>query len=236
MTNKDELYTKISAGIIKLDNLESILKKNTLNKNVMYWTLKFLKSNKDDDSKNDDPALYEDDDDDFTFGGSSPKENKLAKMGKNRDYILEENAAEKTLSYTTADCCHPIPGDNVVGFMEADGTVIVHKKTCPVAIERASKEGKDIVNAKWSKHTVMSHLARVRVWGMDRLGILNDLTRSISQDLNINLRKVNVETHDGVFEGFLDCYVHNIEDLENMMNVLRTIKGIESVTRVDIKE
>ncbi|MBO7764147.1 MAG: bifunctional (p)ppGpp synthetase/guanosine-3',5'-bis(diphosphate) 3'-pyrophosphohydrolase, partial [Bacteroidales bacterium] len=234
MNNKDELYTKISAGIIKLDNLESILKKNTINKNVMYWSLQFLRSNKE--KKVDDPALYEDDDDDFTFGGSSPKDELKAKMGKNKEYILEENAAEKTLSYTTADCCHPIPGDNVVGFIEADGTVIVHKKSCPNAIERASKEGENIVNAKWSKHTVMSHLARVRLWGMDRLGILNDVTKSVSKDLSINLRRVNVETHDGVFEGFLDCYVHHIEDLENMMSVLRQIKGVESVTRVDIKE
>ena len=234
MNNKDELYTKISAGIIKLDNLESILKKNTLNKNVMYWTLQFLKSNKDE--KLDDPALYEDDDDDFTFGGSSPKESKEVKMGKNKEYILEENAADKTLSYTTADCCHPIPGDNVVGFMESDGTVLIHKKTCPNAIERASKEGEKIVNAKWSKHTVMSHLARVRLWGMDRLGILNEVTKAVSKELSINLRKVNVETHDGVFEGFLDCYVHNTEDLDNMMSILRKIKGIESVTRVDITE
>ena len=234
MNNKDELYTKISAGIIKLDNLESILKKNTLNKNVMYWTLQFLKSNKDEQL--DDPALYEDDDDDFTFGGSSPKESKEVKMGKNKEYILEENAADKTLSYTTADCCHPIPGDNVVGFMESDGSVLIHKKTCPNAIERASKEGEKIVNAKWSKHTVMSHLARVRLWGMDRLGILNEVTKAVSKELSINLRKVNVETHDGVFEGFLDCYVHNIEDLDNMMSILRKIKGIESVTRVDITE
>jgi GTP pyrophosphokinase len=200
----------------------------------MYWSLQFLRNNKE--KKVDDPALYEDDDDDFTFGGSSPKDELKAKMGKNKEYILEENAAEKTLSYTTADCCHPIPGDNVVGFMEADGTVIVHKKSCPNAIERASKEGENIVNAKWSKHTVMSHLARVRLWGMDRLGILNDVTKSVSKDLSINLRRVNVETHDGVFEGFLDCYVHHIEDLENMMSVLRQIKGVESVTRVDIKE
>lgn len=235
MNNKDELYNKISAGIIKLDNLESILKKNTLNKNVMYWTLKFLKSNKDKGGV-DDPALYEDDDDDFTFGTGTPKENNKVKMGKNRDYVLEENAMEKTLSYSVAECCHPIPGDNVVGFMESDGSVVIHKKSCPIAVSRASKEGEKIVNARWSKHTVMSHLARVRLWGMDRLGILNDVTKAISKELNINLRKVNVETHDGVFEGYLDCYVHHIEDLNKMMSILKTIKGIESVSRVDIKE
>ena len=143
---------------------------------------------------------------------------------------------EKTLSYSVAECCHPIPGDNVVGFMESDGSVVIHKKSCPIAVSRASKEGEKIVNAKWSKHTVMSHLARVRLWGMDRLGILNDVTKAISKELNINLRKVNVETHDGVFEGYLDCYVHHIEDLNKMMSILKTIKGIESVSRVDIKE
>lgn len=232
MTNKDELYSKISAGIIKLDNLESILKKNTLSKNVMFWSLQLLKNNKEQ-KDNSQFGEIDDDEDDFTFGGSKPKVVE-PKLGKNKDYLLEENVMERTLSYRSAECCHPIPGDNVVGFIDPDGSVIIHKKTCPEAISRASRDGSKIVNAKWSKHTVMSHLARVRVWGMDRIGILNDVTTSISKDLNINLRKVVVETHDGVFEGYLDCYVHNIEDLENMMNHLRSIKGIESVTRVEV--
>ncbi len=237
MRTKDELYNKIAVGIIKLDNLESILKHNTQSKNVMYWTLQLFKSNKGKESGYKD----EDDDDDFTFDDASSlqkrnQSNPKDKLPKGKEYILEENIVDHTLSYKTAECCHPIPGDNVVGFMEEDGSVIIHKKTCPNAISRASKEGEKIINAKWSRHNVLSHLARIRLWGMDRLGILNDVTKSISLDLNINLRKVNVETHDGVFEGFLDCYVHNIEDLEKIMSILRTIKGIESVTRVDIKE
>lgn len=235
INGKDELYNKISAGIIKLDDLEAILKKNKQSKNVMYWTLQLFKSNKDKEEPDD---VEDDDSDDDS--SESPKHSASAesikKMDKNRDYMLEENPVEHTLSYRTADCCYPIPGDNVIGFIQDDGSVIVHKKTCPNAIDLASKEGERIVNAKWSKHTVLSSLARIRILGVDRIGILNEVTKYITLVLNINIRKVLIETHDGIFEGFIDCYVHSTEDLENLIGHLRKIKGVESVTRVDIKE
>jgi GTP diphosphokinase / guanosine-3',5'-bis(diphosphate) 3'-diphosphatase len=229
MNNKDELYNKIAVGLINLDDLENILKKNKQSKNVIYWTLQLFKNKKEDGEDEEDE---EKSDNELSTEGSSSK----LKINKNRDYILSENPLEHTLSYITADCCYPIPGDNVVGFMEDDGSVIIHKKTCPHAIDLASKYGDRIVNAKWSKHTVLSSLARIRILGVDRIGILNEVTKYITLVLNINIRKVLIETHDGIFEGFIDCYVHSIEDLDLLIKHLKVIKGIESVTRVDIKE
>lgn len=83
---------------------------------------------------------------------------------------------------------------------------------------------------------MLSSLARVKILGVDRMGILNDVTKHASQELNINMRAVNIQSHDNVFEGYIDCYVHNTEDLEKLMKRLRSIKGIESVNRIDITD
>lgn len=114
--------------------------------------------------------------------------------------------------------------------------MIIHKKSCPKAQDLASTQGERIVNAKWSKHTVLSFLARVKILGVDRIGILNEVTKCATLVLNINMRKVLIETHDGIFEGYIDFYVHSTEDLEQLIGHLKKIKGIESVNRIDIKD
>ena len=116
----------------------------------------------------------------------------------------------------------------------SDGTVTIHKKSCPVANDLASKEGHRIVSAKWSKHFMMSYLARISLEGIDRVGVLSDLTRVISLVLGVNMRKLHIETHDEIFEGFIDLYVHNTDDLDKLIRALSKVKGIERVKRVDI--
>ena len=169
------------------------------------------------------------------------KENKLVQFWnlqffKHKDFLLKENPVDKTLSYKVADCCNPIPGDPVIGFVDEDGQVVIHKKVCPKAISLAATEGGKIINAKWTKHTILSFLARIELKGIDRLGIVNDITRYITLILSVNIRKLFFETHDGVFYGYIDLYVHNAKDLEEMMAHIEEIKGIDSATRVDIKE
>ena len=169
------------------------------------------------------------------------KENKLVQFWnlqffKHKDFLLKENPVDKTLSYKVAECCNPIPGDPVIGFVDEDGQVVIHKKVCPKAISLAATEGGKIINAKWTKHTILSFLARIELKGIDRLGIVNDITRYITLILSVNIRKLFFETHDGVFYGYIDLYVHNTKDLEEMMAHIEQIKGIDSATRVDIKE
>lgn len=169
------------------------------------------------------------------------KENKLVQFWnlqffKHKDFLLKENPIDKTLSYKAAECCNPIPGDPVIGFVDEDGQVVIHKKVCPVAISLAATEGGKIINAKWTKHTILSFLARIELKGIDRLGIVNDITRYITLILSVNIRKLFFETHDGVFYGYIDLYVHNTKDLEEILEHIEQIKGIESATRVDIKE
>ena len=135
-----------------------------------------------------------------------------------------------------AECCNPIPGDPIIGFLDDDNEVIVHKKVCPVAISLASIQGGKIVNAKWTKHTILSFLARLEIKGIDRIGIVAEITKYITLVLSVNIRKIHFETHDGIFDGYIDLYVHNTDDLDVMIKRLLKIKGIENVVRANLKE
>ena len=200
---KDELYNKIGIGVIDLSDLDKALRTNAIRRNVQMWGVKLL----------------------------SPLRN--GSIDKKTEFLLKENIDEGTISFNIAECCSPIPGDSVVGFFENDCTVTIHKKSCPVAGNLASKEGYRIVSAKWSKHFMMSYLARISLEGIDRVGVLSDLTRVISLVLGVNMRQLHIETHDEIFEGFIDLYVHNTDDLDKLIRSLQKVKGIERVKRVE---
>ena len=220
VNNKDELYNKIGTGLIDLSGLEKILKKNNENKFVKFWNLQFFFGGSD----------KEEDDD------VEPVNDNKRQIDKKKDYLLEENPLDKTLSYKVAECCNPIPGDPIIGFLDDNNEVVIHKKVCHRAISLASRQGGKIVNAKWTKHTILSFLARITLKGIDRIGIVNEITKYITLVLSVNIRKIHFETHDGIFEGYIDLYVHNTEDLDVIMKRMLKIKGVESVVRTDIKE
>ncbi len=215
LNNKEELYSKLFSKVIDTKSIEKTIKKNAPNKNVIYHTLKFLNPSKDKRKE---------------------KNEQLSKLGKNQDYILEENIKEKTLNYIIADCCHPIPGDGVVAFVNDKEDVIIHKKTCSIAESLAATKGERIINAKWSKHSTLSSLARIKIVGIDRMGILSDVARLTSAELSINMRRVEMQAHDNIVDGEIDCYVRNTDDLDRLIKKLQSIKGIESVIRTDITE
>lgn len=218
LNNKDELYNKIATGVVKLDDLDKVLRKNNENKFVKYWKLQFFSNEPDEDDDLDDLDHVE----------------KKPDIDKKKDYLLKENA-DRTLTYKVADCCNPIPGDAIVGFVDDHNNVIIHKKVCPKAISLATVQGEKIVNAKWTKHTILSFLARISLRGIDRMGIVNEITRFITLDLSVNIRKIHFETHDGIFDGYIDLYVHDAQDLDMIINTLLKIKGVENVTRTDVK-
>ena len=202
---KDELYNKIGIGVIDLSDLDKALKTNAERRSVQMWGVKLL----------------------------SPIRN--SSINKKSEFLLQEDIDQGTISFNIAQCCSPIPGDSVVAFIEDDGTVTIHKKSCPVATNLASKEGHRIVSAKWSKHFMMSYLARISLEGIDRIGVLSDLARVISLVLGVNMRKLHIEAHDEIFEGVIDLYVHNTDDLDKLIRELSKVKGIERVKRVEIK-
>ena len=153
---------------------------------------------------------------------------------RNEDYIIDAN--DSKYRYVIATCCNPIPGDSVVGFKASDGTVTVHKKSCPTANNLASKFGDKIVMPKWEHADTLnlSFLVRLSLKGVDRIGIINEITRYISFVLSVNIKKFCLGTEDGVFDGFIDLYVHDMGDLEKLMKRLEKIEGIQSVIRTDL--
>lgn len=213
--SKDELYSKIGSGLISLDNLKRILRRNTKNKWIRYWELQFSKSAHK-------KRIQQQED-----------EGKSIKFDTKNPYILRELADDETTSYLVADCCNPIPGDDVIGYITDEENVVVHKATCAEAIRLMSRHGDRIVSAKWTTHKVLSFLARVEVRGMDRAGILSELVKMISDELRVNIRRLNIESHDGIFETSIDLYVHNATNLNNLIGNVMRIKGVDSVKRIE---
>ena len=165
----------------------------------------------------------------FPWFGSKSKEKK-----QDQYVISNDDSGHK---YIIASCCNPIPGDSVVGFLASDGTVTVHKRTCKTANNLASKFGDNIVMPKWdaqAKSQNLSFLVRLSLKGFDRIGIINDITRYISFVMSVNIKSFSLSTDDGVFDGYIDLYVHDMGDLEKLTKKLQKIEGIQSVVRTEL--
>lgn len=164
-------------------------------------------------------------------------ENKLKKYyGINRESYFVISNSDQSQKFVLASCCTPIMGESVVGFKSSDGTVTVHTRTCSNANNLAAKFGDKIVTVKWDKdlNSGSSYLARINLKGADRIGMINDITRVTSKGMNVNIRRINLGTENGIFDGFIDLYVHDIDDLENLILKLKNIKGIESVAKNEL--
>ena len=138
-------------------------------------------------------------------------------------------------SFVIASCCNPIPGDPVVGIKSPDGKITVHKKTCSVAEEIAATHGDWVVVPRWLEVAGgNAFLVRLSLKGIDRMGLLNEISRYLSLVMNANMRQLSLSAEDGIFEGYIDLYVNSKDVLERIIRKLSTIEGIESVSRIDL--
>ena len=209
--NKDELYSGIELGIINLENLKKIVRKTPGKNMIKYWELKLIGSKKEPKEVDEKPDMID---------ASVP-------------FLLRENVENAEQSYEIAKCCNPIPGDEVIGYRSPEGTIIIHKPKCPVAIRIMSNEGNRIIAVKWAIHKLVSFLARIHMSGIDRMGLVNEITNIISSELKVNMSNINISVKDGIFEGTIDIYVHHTKDLNNLIMKISNIRGIESVKRVE---
>lgn len=138
------------------------------------------------------------------------------------------------IDYTLAKCCNPIPGDPVFGFVTINEGIKIHRTTCPNAVELMSNYGYRIIKAKWTSQTEIAFLAGLKITGTDRMGLVNDVTKVISSELKVNMRSITIETNDGVFEGDILLFVHDTEQLESIINKLKRVRGIISVSRFNV--
>ncbi len=137
------------------------------------------------------------------------------------------------IDYTLSKCCNPISGDDVFGFVTINDGIKIHRVTCPNAVELMSNHGNRIIKAKWTSQRELAFLAGLSITGTDRMGLINDVTRIISNELNINMRGLTIDSKDGVFEGVIRLYVHDTRHLDTLMNKLSRVNGVFDVVRFD---
>ncbi|HNX84214.1 MAG: bifunctional (p)ppGpp synthetase/guanosine-3',5'-bis(diphosphate) 3'-pyrophosphohydrolase [Bacteroidales bacterium] len=214
LLNKDELYSRIGLGLINLDELRKVLKKAPEGSLRKYWKLAIGGVTRKNPETREAPVTAE-------------------KIDKSQPYLLRENVDSAASSYVIASCCQPIPGDEVVGYLDHSNSIIVHKPKCPVAVKLMSSEGNRIIPVRWTIHKLASFLARISINGIDRIGLVSEVTTIISKELNVNIRNINVSVYDGIFEGTIDLFVHHTRDLNNLIMQLSNIKGIASVKRIE---
>ena len=166
--------------------------------------------------------------------GLSEKLKKYNGINKESYFVISNS--DENHKYILASCCTPILGESVVGFKASDGTITVHRRTCSTANNLAAKFGDKIVTVKWvpDANADNFYLARISLNGTDRMGLINDITSLTSKDHTINIRRLNLGAEDGIFDGFIDLYVRDIDDLDSIIEQFKKIPGINSVVRSEL--
>ncbi len=212
---REDLYYAVEKNEVVIpDNLRKILKEENSNSIVKGLSKIFRIGKKKSD----------------TIAPLPQKNIQKKSFDKTKPYELREDGLGQR-NYVVANCCKPIPGDEVFGFINDDNTVIVHKHSCPIGSRLKSSFGDRILSTVWSSHTSTSFEATLKVVGIDAIGVLTDISKTIS-DYNVNIIRLLIETKDGVFEGKINMLVHDVEDIQKMCISLAKIKNIKSVSRV----
>lgn len=166
------------------------------------------------DSQEDKPPVY------------NKKDSELIIFGESSDKIM----------YTLAKCCHPIPGDDVFGFVSTGKGLIIHRNSCPNAPQLLANYGHRIVKTKWAKNKEISFLTGVEIIGVDSFGMLSNITAVVSNDMNINISALSIESESGFFKGRLKIFVRDKEELDRLIIALKKVQGVQKVSRFDAEE
>ncbi len=210
--NKEEFLANLGNNVFVLGETD----KNVLNEKQSTSWKKYLK---------------------FSFGTSKDQKEKpeekqpIEKIDKKKILTLTEDTIQK--SYKIAGCCKPIPGDDVLGYMDENNDIIIHKRQCPIANKLKSSFGNRIIAANWDTHKTLYFPIFIYVKGIDSVGLLNQVTEVISRQLNVNIQRVNIEANDGIFEGRIKLYVHDVDDVKTICDNLRKIKDVKEVKRIE---
>ncbi len=175
----------------------------------------------------------------FSFGTS--KESKEESRGNesqpgtkiNPKEILKLTEEAISKDYIMADCCHPIPGDDVLGYIDENNRVTIHKRQCPVAVRLKSSFGNRIIATQWDTHKDLTFLVTIYIRGIDGVGVLLAVTQVLTNQLGVNIRRLAVDATDGIFEGKMQLYVHDVDDVRTICNNLKQIPNIKQVARVE---
>ena len=202
--SREELYNGIGLGTISLDGFADVVKRSSGSR--MSWIRRVLRMD------NRQQPGQEEGKDTVIIGSTDPNAPRIA----------------------IATCCNPIPGDPVIGFKAPDGTVTIHKKSCQVAESIAAMHGDWVVVPKWLQAEDTSFPVRITLKGIDRVGMLNDITRYLSLVMGVNMRRLSLQAEGGLFEGYIDLFVSSRDILDKMIKKLSSIEGVVNVSRSEL--
>ena len=143
-------------------------------------------------------------------------------------YINDDNIGQ----FKFRHCCHPIPGDDILGFIDNKHRVEIHKRSCPVAAKLKTSYGNRILDAKWDMHKRLLFDATIHIEGIDRMGMVMDISSIISSQMNVNIHKFTITSEEGVFDGSIELRVHDREDVKKIIDQLKKIEGLQEVTQI----
>ena len=143
-------------------------------------------------------------------------------------FVTEENIGQ----YIFPHCCHPIPGDDILGYIDNNNQIEIHKRACPVASKLKSSFGNRILDARWDMHKRLYFDATIQIRGIDRIGMLKEVTEVISGRLNVNMHKITLTCEEGIFFGAIELRVHDRDDVHVVMNNLKKIKDLKEVLHI----
>lgn len=143
-------------------------------------------------------------------------------------YINEKNIRQ----YIFPDCCHPIPGDDTLGYIDNRNRIEIHKRTCPIANKLKASFGNRILDVKWDMHKTLFFDATIRLGGIDRRGLVNEVTTIISNQLNVDIRKLTFTTEDGIFDGVIDLRVHDRDDVAEIIDRLKEVDDLKEISQI----
>ena len=162
-----------------------------------------------------------------------PLKRGLLEVGKDFNKKIPCYLTEETIQmYVFRDCCHPIPGDDILGFIDNKNHVEIHKRACPVAARLKSSYGNRILDAKWEMNQQMLFDATIQIRGIDRKGMIHDLGDLISGKLDINIRRLTIASDEGIFDGTIEVRVHHRSVVAAIMDELKKISGIQEVLQI----
>ena len=212
MSSATEFYAQVGQGIIRLDNIHDIV----FPKRGWMSYIPFIGKKPSGVSLQPSEA--------------APKEIVKPKKGPHSIVLTDENLGKE---YTLSNCCHPIPGDEVLGYLDETGKMHIHKIDCPEAALLKTSYGKRIYSATWNTHRVQSFVETVELKGIDKFGVFIQVLQAITRDFHINLRAIHMSSDDGIFQGTMELYVYDKTELDELFKAIRKIDNIKEIRRID---
>jgi GTP diphosphokinase / guanosine-3',5'-bis(diphosphate) 3'-diphosphatase len=164
-----------------------------------------------------------------------PKPDAAAAINRKETELIIFGESSDRIVYTLANCCKPIPGDDVFGFVSVGKGLTIHRTTCPNAAKLMANYGHRIVKTKWAKNKEISFLTGLKITGLDDVGVVSKITNLISAEMKININALTIEAREGIFEGNIKLYVHDKEELDELVVSLKQLNGIQAVERYEME-